>query len=201
VLQARLLHLIRIGRIVDEAGDPSPFTARIIAATNSDLGECLRSGRLRRDLYDMLSAGLIEVPPLRVRGSDAAQIASRVFPDLQRRFGLPQVPLSAATLARINSLPWPGNVRQLLNVLRRMALAPAAPNGNGPEIPADVLADVGPSAGPAPPAQNPLNFAELERRAILDAIARHGGSVQKAADELEVAASTIYRKLKNWQDG
>lgn len=201
VLQARLLHLIRIGRIVDEAGEPRPFTARIIAATNSDLGDCLRSGRLRRDLYDMLSAGLIEVPPLRVRGSDAAQIASRVFPVLQRRFGLPQVPLSTATLARINSLPWPGNVRQLLNVLRRMALAPAGPNGTGPELPADVLADVGPPAGPAPPAQNQLSFADLERRAILDAIARHGGSVQKAADELEVAASTIYRKLKGWQGG
>jgi DNA-binding NtrC family response regulator len=101
VLQARLLHLIRTARIVDEGGIEQPFTARIIAATNTDLGECLSRGRLRRDLYDMLSAGLIEFPPLRARGADAAQIAARVFPELQRRLGLPQVPLSTATLARI----------------------------------------------------------------------------------------------------
>jgi DNA-binding NtrC family response regulator len=149
----------------------------------------------------MLSAGMIEFPPLRARGADAAQIAARVFPELQRRLGLPQVPLSTATLARINSLPWPGNVRQLLNVLRRMALAPPVPGSNGPDLPADVLADVGSVAEPAAPKHKPASFAELERRAILDAITRHGGSVQKAADELEVAASTIYRKLKGWHGG
>lgn len=201
VLQARLLHLIRTGRIIDESGAERHFTARIIAATNTDLGECLRGSRLRRDLYDMLSAGLIELPPLRARGTDAAQIAAKVFPELQRRLGLPQVPLAAATLARINSLPWPGNVRQLLNVLRRMALAPAVPGSNGPDLPADVLADIGHADVSAAPRHKPVSFADLERRAILDAIARHGGSVQKAADELQVAASTIYRKLKGWQGG
>jgi DNA-binding NtrC family response regulator len=161
----------------------------------------LRTGRLRRDLYDRLSVIQIDVPPLRAGRGDAAEIAAEVFAEVVERFGLPPTRLSVATLARMNALPWPGNVRQLTNVLRRMALAPAAAGGHGPDLPNDVLSDVGPDEGPREEQATGGSFVEIERRAILNAISRHGGSVQKAAEELELAASTIYRKLKAWQEG
>lgn len=193
-LQGRLLHLLDTGRVLDGDGTVHPFRARLIAGSNSDIGACLRSGQLRRDLYDRLAVIVLDLPPLRARGSDAAEIAAAVFPDLTERLGPHRQYLPPATLARISALPWPGNVRQLLNVLRRMALV--APPG-GLDLPKDVLADAGDGAQLAPSGP----FADIERRAILDSIARNGGSVQRAADELELAASTIYRKLKGWQGG
>ena len=198
-VQARLLELLRTGRIVRADGASARFTARIIAATNSDLAASLRESRLRRDLYDHLAVNQIVLPPLRHRDGDAGQIAAAVFPDQLANFGFPVQSLAARTIARINALPWPGNVRQLLNVLRRMALTPEAASGRGAELPPDVLADAATPATARPPEAPLRTFDEIERQAILDAIDRYGGSVQKAADELELAASTIYRKLKFWQ--
>jgi DNA-binding NtrC family response regulator len=196
--QGRLIEAIKSGRVLGPDGSSRQFTARLIAATHSDLSRNLREGRLRRDLYDLLSLSVIAVPPLRARDGDAARIAAEVWPTLLRARGLPQVSLSDSLLARLDAMPWPGNVRQLLNVLHRMALSPEVAAGHGPSVPPDVLTDAGNGLGRAPP-QEPRSFGEIERQAILDAIERNGGSVQKAADELGLAASTIYRKLKSWQ--
>ena len=197
-LQSRLLQLLRDESYVTEDGERRPFSARIISATNVPVAQSLHQGRLRRDLYDLLSSGLLNLPPLRERQGTALDIAVTVYPRLLARAGHPAAPLPEAMLHRLASLPWPGNVRELLNVLRRMALSPEAADGRVPAIPADVLAEGG-EAAPTD-TDEPATFAEIERRAILAAIARNNGSVQRAADELELAASTLYRKLKSWNE-
>lgn len=195
VLQARLRHLIRSGTLVDPDGRQVRFTARLIAASNSDLAEALRTDRLRRDLYDSLAVIHVELPPLRDRGRDAGEIAAALYPRFLAEAGHAPQPLPAALAARINTHPWPGNVRELLNVLRRIALSP----DDAPDLPAESLGDLRGGDG-VTTALAGLSFAKIERQVILDAIERNRGSVQKAADELELAASTLYRKLKAWQE-
>jgi two-component system repressor protein LuxO len=190
-MQARLLRLATERVYVDPAGGNVELGARLIAATNSPPAACLRT--LRRDLYDSLAVLVIDVPPLRERGSDASEIATQLFPDLLRGFGHAPQPLPPTTLATLDMLDWPGNVRQLVNVLTRMALAPQPDLA----VPEDVLTSA--RFEPAPP-EPPQTFAQIERRAILDAIARNRGSVLRASEDLGIAASTVYRKLKSWND-
>ena len=195
--QGRLLEAIRSGRILGPEGEARRFDARLIAATHSDVPRALADGRLRRDLYDHLSLSVIHLPPLRVRDGDVALIALEVWPRILARHHLTGLPLSPSLLARLDTLPWPGNVRQLRNVLHRMALSPEVASGQEAVLPADVLGDLGPPPGDSA-APEPCSFAEIERHAILSSIERNGGSVQKAAEDLRLAASTIYRKLKSW---
>jgi two-component system, repressor protein LuxO len=102
-------------------------------------------------------------------------------------------------------LPWPGNVRQLLNVIRNVVVL----NRGGPVTLAMLPDDLVREAEPAPPAAafpdngdaDPfagLSLAEIERRAVEAALARHAGSIPRAARELDVSPSTIYRKLEAW---
>ncbi|MCR8723006.1 sigma 54-interacting transcriptional regulator [Frigidibacter sp. ROC022] len=198
-LQARLLALLRRGWIARSDGRSERFTARLISATNTSPTTALKEGKLRRDLYDMLAVEPLNLPPLRARDSDASEIAAQVYPTLLEGFGFPPQKLPPRILARIDSLPWPGNVRQLLNVLRRMALSAEAAAGRSADLPIELLSESVPEMAPASTQAPARSFAEIERRAILEAIERNDGSVQRAADELALAASTIYRKLKGWQ--
>lgn len=198
-LQARILELLRIGRIVHSDGTSEPFDARLIAATNVPPSIALQDGRLRRDLHDLLAVLVLDLPPLRARDGDASEIATRTYPALLERFGFPPHNLPPRILARIDALPWPGNIRQLLNVLRRMALTAEAAEGRPSDLPIELLPELGSTPLKAATRDEARSFAAIERRAILDAIERNDGSIQRAADELAVAASTIYRKLKGWQ--
>lgn len=192
--QIRLLDFLRNPRIITPDGREREWTGRIISATNIDPRQAIREGKFRRDLYDQLAVGYIYLPPLRQRPEDAAEIASKMYPRVLADFGLPHRELSSRLVAQLAALPWPGNMRELLNALRRMALTPEAARGELPELPADFRVE--PSSDGRP--SEVLTFDEIERRAILTALDRHDGSVPRASEELQLAASTIYRKLKAW---
>ena len=115
--------------------------------------------------------------------------------------------LSPRVRELFRSLPWPGNVRQLINVLRNVVVLNQGPLVTPEMLPPDLLAD-------RPVAQTPAaavsalpqdlagrTLAQIERIVIEDALVRHNGSVPKAARELDVSASTLYRKLETWAKG
>lgn len=175
---------------------------RLICTASRDPTEDMRAGRLREDLYYRLFVIPITVPPLRERGTDIHLLAHHYLAQIAAEEGKAFDRFSPDVLDLFLTLPWPGNVRELINVLRhavilhdgavvtREMLPPSLANLPGPRQPAPVDTGNDPFAG--------LTMAQIEERAITAAIARHGGSVPRAARELDIAPSTIYRKREQW---
>ncbi|MFP5404834.1 MAG: sigma-54-dependent transcriptional regulator [Gammaproteobacteria bacterium] len=120
-MQVKLLRAIqekrvrKVGATLEE-----PVDARIVSATHQDLAQCVAAGRFRQDLYYRLNVIELTLPPLRERSEDVPALAEAILDNLARRSGLARAPrLSSITLAYLQSYPFPGNVRELENVLER----------------------------------------------------------------------------------
>jgi DNA-binding NtrC family response regulator len=205
-LQTKLLRFLQTSTVQPVgATRPKKVNVRIVCATNRDPTEAVRRGHFREDLYYRLFVVPIHMPPLRERDLDVVEIAEAALQlfaaEEKRSFD----GLSPEVKSLFRRLPWPGNVRQLLNVIRNVVVL----NRGGPVTLAMLPDDLVREAGPAPPAAavpdkgdaDPLaglSLAEIERRAVEAALARHAGSVPRAARELDVSPSTLYRKLEAW---
>lgn len=164
---------------------------RLIAATNRDLREGLANGTFREDLYYRVSTFPIEIPPLRSRPEDIGPLAERILADQERERGV-HARLSAGALERLQSYQWPGNIRELRNVLDRATLY-CRPRG---EITAEHLF-LEPSrkaaAGPASGVPEPLE--EVIRKHIIATLAYERGDVVRAASRLGIPRSTLYQRI------
>ncbi len=202
-LQTKFLRFLQTSTVQQVgATRPREVDIRIICATNRDPAEAVRRGQFREDLFYRLHVVPLHMPPLRARDRDVIEIAR----DALRRFGLEEGKVfngfSAETESILMRRTWRGNVRQLLNVVRNVAvLCPG-----GLVTPEMLPPEQAIMAGPAPANPAPtdtfagLTLAQLERQAIEAALMRHGGSVPRAAHALDIAASTLYRKLESWRD-
>ena len=122
-LQAKLLRVLQERAIVPVGSyQEVPVDVRIIAATNRDLSAEVCAGRFREDLYYRLNVASLTAAPLRERTEDIEPLARHILSKLVIRHGMPLKHLSPATLERLASFAWPGNVRQLENALERAAL-------------------------------------------------------------------------------
>ena len=133
---------------------------RVIAATNDDLKEQAKVGGFREDLlFRFLAEYVITVPPLRCRPEDIPFLARRFLTQAREALGRPPVEIAPAALDRLGAYRWPGNARELRNVMRRAALTASR------TITADDLAvNLDDGAAPATPTQRPLNSASLRDR-------------------------------------
>ena len=212
-LQTKLLRFLQTSTIQPVGSTrPRKVNVRIICATNRCPLEEVRAGRFREDLYYRLHVVPIQLPPLRERGEDVIDIAQAALVRFAGEEGKRFTGLSEEVKAMFRAAPWPGNVRQLLNVMRNVvvlhdgpvvtpAMLPddmrgAAPRPARREVHADGGQDG--AAGPGLEGLAGKTLAEIERLVIEAAIARHGGSVPRAARELDVSPSTLYRKREAW---
>ena len=208
-LQTKLLRFLQTSTVQPVgATRPRKVNVRIVCATNRDPLDAVRRGHFREDLYYRLYVVPIHMPPLRDRGQDIIEIAEAALSRFAQEEGRDFHGLDPATRSLMQSLPWPGNVRQLLNVMRNVVVL----NEGGwvtPEMLPPGLADEGNPADPQPIAlASPdaltsdsllgLPLAEAERRLIEATLALHGGSIPKAARVLDVSPSTLYRKIEGW---
>ncbi len=209
-LQTKLLRFLQTSTITPVgATRPRKVDVRIICATNRDPLEEVRAGRFREDLYYRLHVVPIHLPPLRERGEDVVLIAERLLVQMASEEGRSFAGLAPEVAAIFKSLPWPGNVRQLINVLRNVVVLNDGPRVEPAMLPPDLrLPDEAgaprPAAPPPQPALSDLagrTLAQVERLVIEAAIARNGGSIPRAAQELDVSPSTIYRKREAWEKG
>jgi transcriptional regulator with PAS, ATPase and Fis domain len=197
-LQPKLLRALenRSGRRVGGSED-RPFDVRIIAATNRDLRAEVSAGRFRRDLYFRLGAAVIPVPPLRERLDDLPVLVQELLEDLGRR----DLTLSDDSLMMLRFRSWPGNVRELKNTLACaitfVELHEHAIESRhlGAVFDAD-MADDGeierlPLGG--------QRLDRIERAAILQTLSLAGGNKVRAAQVLGIAVSTLYEKLKKYE--
>lgn len=184
---------------------------RVIAATNRDPLEEVRAGRLREDLYYRLQVFPIRLPPLRERLDDVPMLATMILNRLTVQTGKAFSPLSDAAKKSLTSYAWPGNVRQLENMMRWMATMLVGSEINTSIIEEAIAQFDDSSAATRAPAKTreasvstdavvkPLWLVEKE--AIQAAIEISDGNINRAASLLEVAPSTIYRKMQGWNDG
>lgn len=162
---------------------------RVIAATNRDLGDFVREGRFREDLYYRLSVFELYVPPLRERGADIACLIDHFFHHFRVQHGRPHLQLSDAARTKLLAYQWPGNVRQLRNVIDSGVVM-----AEGNEVlPADLgLRDVA-SGG-----LESLRVDYWERKLIQEALNRTRGNIPEAARLLGIGRATLYRKVDEY---
>jgi DNA-binding NtrC family response regulator len=206
-LQTKLLRFIQTGTY-ERVGENRTRHAdiRFVAATNRDPIEAVRGGRIREDLFYRLYVVPIEMPPLRDRGEDIILIARSFLAEFAHQEGRAFRSLSANAEARLLAFPWPGNVRQLQNVIRNAVVLNEGQILTEAMLPlptAGATSAAVPSAA-APPTELPAALAEIatlsdmERRYIERVIALCEGNIQLAARKLGISASTIYRKKEAW---
>jgi two-component system response regulator HydG len=170
---------------------------RLVAATNRDLMDEVRAGRFREDLYYRLSVMPLRLPPVRERSrDDRLALLTRILSDLA-----PQMPgcpsgCSAEALDRLLSAPWPGNVREMRNVIERaMILARGAGQIGVEHLPADLRKG---GSGGGERRHQPQALAEVERVHIEKTLRFHGGNRTRAALELGISRATLINKIKKW---
>jgi sigma-54 dependent transcriptional regulator, acetoin dehydrogenase operon transcriptional activator AcoR len=200
-VQAKLLRVIqerkvaRLGAVREQT-----VNIRIIAATHKDLAAEVRAGRFREDLYYRLNVVAIRIPALRERRADVPELAEKLIQRLGVRLGY-QVRVDADFFAALSCREWPGNVRELENVLERVMLRAGADGRLTVALldQADPALPVTPGSAPPPAADVALrSLREVERDAIVRAVARHDGNIQQAAATLGIGRNTLYRKLKEY---
>jgi DNA-binding NtrC family response regulator len=161
---------------------------RVIAATTHPLEDDVREGRFREDLLRRLQVARIGVPPLRERRGDVPLLAQYFL----ARGGAPSATLSAAAIASLQAFGWPGNVRQLENVMHE--LAAGLTTGEAVTIEAEQLPPLLGGAGAQVSPHPPMRFPEEDRRTLLlRALSSHGGNRTAAARALGIGRATFYR--------
>jgi transcriptional regulator with PAS, ATPase and Fis domain len=194
---------------------------RIIAATSRDLPAMVAAGSFRADLYYRLNVLPIRLPNLRERIADLEALVEALADDIARRSGLPHKNLSAEALDLLAAHSWPGNIRELRNVLeqatlmtddaqlnaahfRSLAIAgdSAAPaTFAAPQVPIPAAEVPAATAAPAASAKTlPQAIAELEARSIREALAATGGNKLAASRLLGISRATLYEKLAGMQN-
>ena len=166
---------------------------RLIAATHQDLKRLVDEGRFRSDLYFRISAVPLAVPPLRERAEDIPALAELLLRTLAADLGRGEAQLGREALARLQVYPWPGNIRELRNVLDRALLLAESPTLGVGDLHFD--AATGPTA--PLPLTTDLTLAQLERQHIERVLAEERGRVAAAARKLGIPRSSLYEKLKS----
>jgi two-component system, NtrC family, response regulator AtoC len=203
-LQAKLLRVLQEHALVRVGGEQQvSVDVRVIAATNRDLGVAVASGAFREDLYYRLAVFPIQIPPLRERRADILPLAEHFLALLSR--GASRTPPSLSREARelLQAHRFPGNVRELENVIERALIL----SGGGPispeelglgSAPRTVDGDVGAAAIPGADG-GAGTLKEMERRAILAALEAEDGNRRRAARRLGIALRTLQYKIKDYE--
>jgi transcriptional regulator with PAS, ATPase and Fis domain len=210
-LQSKLLRVLQEQEVEPLGSNQvQRVDVRVIAATSRDLPAMVAAGSFRADLYYRLNVLPIRLPPLRERLDDLEALVEALAEDISRRSGLAHKSLNADALDLLARHPWPGNIRELRNVLEQATLmtddsslgaahfAPLlAAAGVVPEraAAAPALPAPGPPAEPQPLQPLPQAVAELETRLIRQALQHTGGNKLAAAKLLGISRATLYQKL------
>jgi DNA-binding NtrC family response regulator len=186
-LQAKLLRVLQ-EKTFERVGGTREITTdvRILAATNRNLTELVAAKKFREDLYYRLSMFPIELPPLRERGQDIIELARLFLARAARTLNKKPLRLTPEAEQVLLAYSWPGNVRELENLMERMAILCTE------TVEADDLPIT--ATGPA----RPTLFKDIERQAILDALAANSGNRTRTARQLGISLRTLQYRLKEY---
>ena len=200
-LQVKLLRALQEGEIRRLGGtETTEVDGRIVSATNMDLRAAVQSGEFRQDFYYRLAVIPIHLPPLRERTEAIPDLAHHLLERLRQRLNVKVTTISAGVMKLLLAYPWPGNIRELENVLEQAVVL-----SEGPELAEDAISDRLRDMGMTIEAtyeSDDLSVkrrsAELERRLIQRALERTGGNRSKAGVLLELSPRALRYKIQDY---
>ncbi|MBC7860199.1 MAG: sigma 54-interacting transcriptional regulator [Burkholderiaceae bacterium] len=198
-LQPHFLRVLEDGQIY-RLGDTRPRQVRfrLIAATNRGLRQEVAAGKFRMDLFYRVSVTSIDIPPLRERAGDAAELAQLFLKELCELHEVGPKHFDAAALQLMQRYAWPGNVRELRNAVESLVLTVDDDCIGGADLPPEMQAP-GAAALAAEPGRGALSMLEQsEFEQIYKACQESAGNATLAAKQLGIAKSTLYLKLKKY---
>jgi tetratricopeptide (TPR) repeat protein len=197
-LQAKLLKAIEERSVRRLGGTRSePVDAWVIAATNEDLVAATRAGRFRADLYHRLAVVTFVLPPLSERGDDIRMLAEHFLARACSDYGIAPKTLTPAARAALRAYAWPGNIRELANLMERVALL-----AEDPQVTPEVLAlpvaagTVRAPAPPDPPRTLEAAVEDVEREHLLAALTETQWNVTRAAAQLGISRNTLRYRIE-----
>jgi two-component system response regulator HydG len=198
-MQAKLLRTLETGEVLRVgSNEVQYFDVRFLAATNHDLGELVRTGAFREDLYYRLHAhGAIRLPPLRERREDIPVLVQRFIEQANQEQGTAIDGVSPEVMRKLMNHNWPGNVRELRNTVFRMALETEGPLIGVEDLPASLQASTD-IVRLGPPNLAGMSMADVEKLHIMNTLRLFGGNREKTAKALGIGARTLYRKLRDY---
>ena len=203
-VQAKLLRVLqehefqKIG-----SSEVKRIDVRVIATSNRNLNEAIREGIFREDLFHRLSVFPLTVPALRDRTTDVPLLVKHFVNTYCELYSLPQKEVDEELMNKLRSFPWPGNVRQLENVIQRGVILSAERTVIGLE---DVFNDFFTDAKPPDELdklmgdERPSTIDDMERIMIMQALSENNNNQQRAAEKLGISARTIRNKLRRYRE-
>ncbi len=193
-LQAKILTAIQNKAIIRIGSNHQiPVDVRLISATNMPLYQLADSFNFRQDLLYRINTVEITLPPLRERGEDISLIAEYYLGLYSNQYGKNDLALRDDTLLKLNSYPWPGNIRELAHAIERAVIL----SKGKILMPEDFVLKV--KYAPVQTIDESANRVEdYEKKAISSALDKHKGNLSKAAEDLGIARSTLYRKIAHF---
>jgi len=196
-LQAKMLRALQEKEIRPVGSTKTvPVNIRILAATNRDLENAVAQGSFRRDLYFRLNVLTLRIPPLRERRQDIPLLAGHILERLSHASGRTHE-LSDDAMRALLAYDWPGNVRELENCLERCCAITTGSVIHLVDLPSSITGAPARLLSDAPE-NHVIPLGDLERQAILSAIAQLNGDKLMAAKMLGIGKTTLYRKLKEY---
>lgn len=195
LLQVKLLKFLEAGEVWPVgAAKPRRVNVRVIAATNADLGEMVADGTFRRDLFYRLGVLVLQVPALREHAEDIPALIDMMAEALKSRVGR-RVKLAKDALDLLTRYAFPGNVRELWNVVERLAVSCRAELVDVPDLPSSITQAAISAGPPGEPTNLRKMLRKVEAGIVREALQRYG-SQTKAAKHLGVGQATIARKAR-----
>ncbi len=198
-VQAKLLRSLQEREIERVGGArPIPVDLRVVCATNRHLDKLVAEGRFREDLYWRLKVVPIELPPLRARREDIRDLAHHFLQRFSAAYGRPTQQLTDGAVAMLEQHAWPGNIRELENLVERLVVVCDAPVVDESMLPLDLSV----SAGLKEEAEKESNFAAamaaFEKGYLRRVLAQAGWNRRKASEQLGIGYSTLKTKLRHY---
>ena len=194
-LQAKLLKVIEEKQFTRLGGeDVITVETRFIAASNMALNEMVKDGRFREDLLFRLNVISITLPPLRDREDDVILLAKYFIRELNRDIGRNIESINPDAAAALRAYHWPGNIRELRNVIERVMILEEGPTIELENLPLNIQGNIKSGDGHA----GPLTLEELEKDYILRTLDSNDGNISQTAKTLGISRHTIMRKLERW---
>ena len=202
-MQAKLLRVLEDGIVVPVGSNkPVVVDVRVISATNHDLTKLIEEKKFRQDLYFRIKGVSITVPPLRNRIEDIPELANYFLRQAADEIDRNIKGFSDAAMSILINYSWPGNIRQLRNAIRTMAVMCDKDRIEVVDIPPDIYKprQLPGLAAVASPVRRKLRASlnDLERQAIIKTLVETGGNREKAAKILGIGERTLYRKIKEY---
>src|SRR5438093_2810409 len=195
--QAKLLRVLERGEITPVGGTASSSVdVRLLAATNRDLAREMAAGRFREDLFFRLNVVPLDVPPLRERREDILLLAEHFITRFCREYGRPPMVLSPGAKESLMAHLWPGNGRELKNLIERLAIMAPGREISQEQLPAPFGAASRQPHDPSPGETLRRAREHFEREFILRRLEENNWNISRTADALGLERSNLYRKMK-----